>query len=102
MSGQQGSRWGSLLSGAVAGLESRLDTILAEDSQASAKSRAAEQAEKQRLQAETGVCVAVDWVTRSSRRRAYTLSRAVADIVVAEQAQLTPAGPPGPRRQPAQ
>jgi hypothetical protein len=60
MSGQQGSRWGSLLSGAVAGLESRLDTILAEDNQASAKSRAAEAAskeeaaEKQRLQAEQG------------------------------------------------
>lgn len=38
------SRWGSLLSGAVAGLESRLDTILTDDSEASAKSRAAEQA----------------------------------------------------------
>ncbi|KAF2153109.1 hypothetical protein K461DRAFT_285960 [Myriangium duriaei CBS 260.36] len=35
---KQTSRWGSLLSGAVAGLESRLDTILAEDNQASAKS----------------------------------------------------------------
>lgn len=34
------SRWGSLLSGAVAGLESRLDTILAEDNEASARSRA--------------------------------------------------------------
>ena len=59
MSGQQGSRWGSLLSGAVAGLESRLDTILAEDNQASAKSRAADaaakqEAEKQRLQADSG------------------------------------------------
>lgn len=40
-------RWGSLLSGAVAGLESRLDTILADDDQASAKSRAAEAAAKQ-------------------------------------------------------
>ena len=29
--GKQSSRWGSLLSGAVAGLESRLDTILAEE-----------------------------------------------------------------------
>jgi hypothetical protein len=48
MSGQQGgSRWGGFLSGAVAGLESRLDTILAEDNQASAKSRAAEAAAKQ-------------------------------------------------------
>lgn len=31
MSGQRKGGWGSLLSGAVAGLESRLDTILAED-----------------------------------------------------------------------
>jgi septal ring factor EnvC (AmiA/AmiB activator) len=60
MSGQQGSRWGSLLSGAVAGLESRLDTILAEDTQASAKARAAEAAakkeaaEKKRLEVEQG------------------------------------------------
>ncbi|GAB7361010.1 hypothetical protein MBLNU230_g1053t1 [Neophaeotheca triangularis] len=38
--------WGSLLTGAVAGLESRLDTILAEDSEASARARAAEQALK--------------------------------------------------------
>ena len=58
MSGQ--GRWGSLLSGAVAGLESRLDTILTDDNQASAKSRAAdaaakaEAAEKQRLQVEPG------------------------------------------------
>lgn len=36
--------WGSLLTGAVAGLESRLDNILAEDSEASARARAAEQA----------------------------------------------------------
>ncbi|KAK4993811.1 hypothetical protein LTR50_000024 [Elasticomyces elasticus] len=41
---KQTSRWGSLLSGAVAGLESRLDTILAEDSEASARTRAAEKA----------------------------------------------------------
>lgn len=39
--------WGSLLSGAVAGLESRLDTYLADDDQASAKQRAAEEAAKQ-------------------------------------------------------
>ncbi|KAF4549482.1 TATA element modulatory factor 1-like protein [Elsinoe fawcettii] len=39
---KQASRWGSLLSGAVAGLESRLDTILTDDSEASAKSRAAD------------------------------------------------------------
>ncbi|PNS19791.1 hypothetical protein CAC42_7758 [Sphaceloma murrayae] len=36
---KQSSRWGSLLSGAVAGLESRLDTILTDDNEASAKSR---------------------------------------------------------------
>ncbi|KAF2120727.1 hypothetical protein BDV96DRAFT_273947 [Lophiotrema nucula] len=61
MAGQQKSRWGSLLSGAVAGLESNLDKLLAEDNQASAKSRAAETAakqeaaetEKQRLQVES-------------------------------------------------
>ncbi|KAF2857996.1 hypothetical protein K470DRAFT_272840 [Piedraia hortae CBS 480.64] len=39
--------WGSLLSGAVANLESRLDTILAEDSEASARQRAAEAALKE-------------------------------------------------------
>ncbi|KAK3060195.1 hypothetical protein LTS18_009100, partial [Coniosporium uncinatum] len=38
--------WGSLLSNAVAGLESRLDNILAEDAEASAKSRAADAAKK--------------------------------------------------------
>jgi len=38
--------WGSLLSNAVAGLESRLDNILAEDAEASVKSRAAEAAKK--------------------------------------------------------
>ncbi|KAG8625723.1 hypothetical protein KVT40_006124 [Elsinoe batatas] len=46
---KQGSRWGSLLSGAVAGLESRLDTILTDDSEASAKSRQAEAEEKAAL-----------------------------------------------------
>jgi TATA element modulatory factor len=43
----KGSRWGSLLSGAVAGLESRLDSILADDDQASANARAAEEAARQ-------------------------------------------------------
>ncbi|KAF2018856.1 hypothetical protein BU24DRAFT_342230 [Aaosphaeria arxii CBS 175.79] len=49
MSAQQnkGNRWGSFLSGAVAGLESQLDTILAGDEQASAKSRANEATAKQ-------------------------------------------------------
>lgn len=37
---QPAKGWGSFLQGAVAGLESRLDTILAEDDQASARSRA--------------------------------------------------------------
>jgi len=44
---KQTSRWGSLLQGAVAGIESRLDTILAEDDQASARSRATDEAAKQ-------------------------------------------------------
>ena len=44
---KQTSRWGSLLQGAVAGIESRLDTILAEDDQASARSRTADEAAKQ-------------------------------------------------------
>lgn len=44
---KQTSRWGSLLQGAVAGIESRLDTILAEDDQASARSRAVDEAAKQ-------------------------------------------------------
>ena len=57
---KQALRWGSLLQGAVAGIESRLDTILAEDDQASARSRAADEAAKQaaaekaRLQQEQG------------------------------------------------
>ncbi|TKA25731.1 hypothetical protein B0A50_05827 [Salinomyces thailandicus] len=42
--GGGGGGWGSLLSGAVANLESRLDTILAEDSEASARQRASEAA----------------------------------------------------------
>lgn len=36
------SKWGSLLSGAVAGIESRLDTILTDEKDASAKSRLAD------------------------------------------------------------
>jgi hypothetical protein len=38
--------WSSLLSGAVTSLESKLDTILADDDQASARARAAEEASK--------------------------------------------------------
>ncbi|KAI9685972.1 MAG: hypothetical protein M1822_003955 [Bathelium mastoideum] len=49
---KKSSRWGSLLSGAVAGLESRLDTILAEDPDASARSRAAEKATAEKIAAE--------------------------------------------------
>lgn len=41
---QKKGGWGSLLSGAVANLESRLDTILAEDNEASARQRAGEAA----------------------------------------------------------
>lgn len=47
MSGQRKGGWGSFLGTAVAGLESRLDTILADDDQASARARAAEAAAKQ-------------------------------------------------------
>jgi TATA element modulatory factor len=43
---QKKGGWGSLLSGAVANLESRLDAILAEDSEASARQRASEAAIK--------------------------------------------------------
>ncbi|KAK8166746.1 M protein repeat protein-like protein [Phyllosticta citrichinensis] len=43
---KQSTKWGGFLSSAVAGLESRLDTILAEDDQASARSRADEAALK--------------------------------------------------------
>ncbi|KAI6863511.1 hypothetical protein D0864_00936 [Hortaea werneckii] len=42
-----GGGWGSIFSGAVANLESRLDTILAEDSEASARQRASEAALKE-------------------------------------------------------
>ena len=42
--GGGGGGWGSLFSGAVANLESRLDTILAEDGEASARQRASEAA----------------------------------------------------------
>ena len=61
------SRWGSLLSGAVAGLESRLDTILADDEQASAKSRAAEETARQ-AKASQLAAAKVDEVTRASSR----------------------------------
>lgn len=37
---KQASRWGSLLSGAVAGLESRLDNILAEEGSVAAQNAA--------------------------------------------------------------
>ncbi|KAL5397201.1 hypothetical protein PMIN03_002729 [Paraphaeosphaeria minitans] len=57
---QRKGGWGSFLGSAVSGLESRLDSILTDDDQASAKSRAVEAAEKQHLQ--------VDQVSRSSSR----------------------------------
>ncbi len=40
------SKWGSLLQGAVANLESRLDTILAEDKEAAQKNTGANNASK--------------------------------------------------------
>jgi hypothetical protein len=49
---EQKSRWGSLLSGAVAGLESKLDGILADDKEASAKSRAEDAAKKAKAEKE--------------------------------------------------
>ena len=57
---QRKGGWGSFLGTAVSGLESRLDSILTDDDQASAKSRAVdaaakqEAAEKQRLQVDQG------------------------------------------------
>lgn len=60
MSTQRKGGWGSLLGSAVAGLESRLDGILADDDQAAAKAKAAaaaneaKQADKQRLQVDQG------------------------------------------------
>ena len=51
---QRKGGWGSFLGSAVSGLESRLDSILTDDDQASAKSRAVEAAEKQRLQVDQG------------------------------------------------
>ncbi|KAF2486933.1 TATA element modulatory factor 1 TATA binding-domain-containing protein [Neohortaea acidophila] len=46
MAAKKGGGWGSVFSSAVAGLESRLDTILAEDNEASAKARAEREAHK--------------------------------------------------------
>ncbi|KAB2577366.1 TATA element modulatory factor 1 TATA binding protein [Lasiodiplodia theobromae] len=51
---QPAKGWGSFLQGAVAGLESRLDTILAEDDQASARSRA-DDALRKKAAAEQGL-----------------------------------------------
>ncbi|KAK1809535.1 hypothetical protein LTR12_016097 [Friedmanniomyces endolithicus] len=52
--GGTGGGWGSLLSGAVANLESRLDTILAEDNEASARQRAGQSDGKPRPQTGSG------------------------------------------------
>jgi len=59
MSAQRKGGWGSLLGSAVAGLESRLDNILADDEQAAAKAKASAEtakqlADKQRLQVDQG------------------------------------------------
>jgi hypothetical protein len=57
---QRKGGWGSFLGSAVSGLESRLDSILTDDDQASAKSRAADAAakaeapEKQHLHVDQG------------------------------------------------
>lgn len=73
MSGQsssqnKGSRWGSLLSGAVAGLESRLDTILGEDEQASARQRAEEAAAKEKLRQKQNALKVEQSTSRASSR----------------------------------
>jgi hypothetical protein len=47
------SRWGSLLSGAVAGLESRLDTILADDPSATTKGKPEDETLKKVKQADS-------------------------------------------------
>ena len=65
---KQSSRWGSLLSGAVAGIESRLDTILAEDNEASAKSRAADKAALEARTATLAPLAGSTDVSRSSSR----------------------------------
>jgi hypothetical protein len=59
MSAPKKGGWGSLLGSAVAGLESRLDGILADDPQVAAKAKAdaetaKQAADKQRLQVEQG------------------------------------------------
>lgn len=48
--------WGSFLQGAVAGLESRLDTILAEDDQSSARTRA-DDAVRRKVAADQGTAL---------------------------------------------
>lgn len=68
------SRWGSLLSGAVAGLESRLDTILAEDNEASARSRAQDAPAQDKLQPEKTAALAVP-TTSSDASRSPSRSR---------------------------
>ncbi|KAF2728497.1 hypothetical protein EJ04DRAFT_581306 [Polyplosphaeria fusca] len=68
---QKRGGWGSLFSGAVAGLESKLDNILAEDDQASARQRVAE-AEKKREAGDKTVMdkqkLQVDQASRNSSR----------------------------------
>ncbi|KAF2636979.1 hypothetical protein P280DRAFT_135269 [Massarina eburnea CBS 473.64] len=70
MSAQKKGGWGSLLGNAVAGLESRLDTILADDDPASAKSKAAAEAAKQEgaKTATDHKRLSVDQVSRSNSK----------------------------------
>ncbi|KAL9092320.1 MAG: hypothetical protein Q9165_004494 [Trypethelium subeluteriae] len=72
------SRWGSFLSGAVAGIESRLDTILAEDSEASVRSRAAEKAAAEKASAEKNT-------TAGDERPTITGTEATSSLAVPEQ-----------------
>lgn len=68
----KGSRWGSLLSGAVAGLESRLDNIFAEEEERAAKERAAAKAAPVIQQGASGVS------TPTNDRLKERLAKAVA------------------------
>ncbi|KAL1306719.1 hypothetical protein AAFC00_005385 [Neodothiora populina] len=72
----KGSRWGSLLSGAVAGLESRLDNIFAEEEERAAKERAlardGQQQQQQQSQPASGTS------TPANARLKERLAKAVA------------------------
>lgn len=103
------SRWGSLLSGAVAGLESRLDNIFAEDEERAARERAegkvpddklARDTEGRRSRAGSGArtplnVAASDSSRNASRTRANDrLQERLARAVVAQKAASQPPSEP--------